>query len=95
MTISPANNTAVTVTSSVTQLYTAPTGYSRDVVVTNAGTAVIYLGGSVMATTATQYLALPVNQAILLQGQTENLYAITGAGVATAYVGLASVVTVM
>ena len=95
MTISPITNTPVAVTTSVTTLYTAPTGYFRDVVVTNGGTAVIYLGGSVMATTATQYLALPVNQSMLLCGQSENLYAITSAGTATAYVGLASVVSVI
>lgn len=87
----------VTVTSSATQLYTAPTSggqYLRDLVISNAGPGTIYLGGSVMATTATQYLALPANESILLGGQVESVYAITASGTATAYVGNASVVSV-
>lgn len=87
--------TPVAVTSSVTQLYTAPTsGYNRDLVISNAGPGTIYLGGSVMATTATQYLALPANESILLGGQVESVYAITASGTATAYVGTASNVMV-
>ena len=84
----------VAVTTSATQLYTVPTNYTRDVVIANAGPGVIYLGGSVMATTATQYLALPVNESILLSGQSEAIYAITASGTATAYVGNATNVLV-
>lgn len=84
----------VSVTTSATQLYTVPTNYTRDVVVSNAGPGVIYLGGSVMATTATQYLALPVNESILLSGQSEAIYAITASGTSTAYVGNATNVVV-
>lgn len=84
----------VAVTTSVTQLYTVPTTYARDVVISHAGPSVIYLGGSVMATTATQYLALPVNESILLSGQSEAIYAITASGAATAYVGNATNVLV-
>lgn len=82
--------TATTVTSSATALYTAPTTggqYFRDLVISNAGPGTIYLGGSVMATTATQYLALPANESILIGGQVESVYAITASGTATAYVG--------
>lgn len=84
----------VAVSTSATQLYTVPTNYTRDVVISNAGPNVIYLGGSVMATTATQYLALPVNESILLSGQSEAIYAITASGAATAYVGNATNVLV-
>lgn len=84
----------VAVTTSATQLYTVPTNYTRDVVISNAGPGVIYLGGSVMATTATQYLALPANESILLSGQSEAIYAITASGTATAYVGNATNVLV-
>lgn len=85
----------VSVTTSATQLYTAPTStYARDLVISNAGPGTIYLGGSVMATTATQYLALPANESILLGGQVESVFAITASGTATAYVGLASNVMV-
>ena len=84
----------VAVTTSATQLYTVPTNYTRDVVISNAGPGSIYLGGSVMATTATQYLALPVNESILLSGQSEAIYAITASGTATAYVGIATNVLV-
>lgn len=86
---------AVAVTSSVTQLYTVPTNYTRDVVVSNAGPNIIYLGGSAVgSTTATQYLALPVNESILLSGQSEAIYAVTASGTATAYVGNATNVLV-
>ena len=84
----------VAVTTSATQLYTVPTNYTRDLVISNAGPGTIYLGGSVMATTATQYLALPVNESILLSGQSEAIYAITASGTATAYVGIATNVLV-
>jgi hypothetical protein len=87
--------TPVTVTNSATQLYTASTSnYTRDVVVSNAGPGVIYLGGSVMATTATQYLALPVNESILLGGQSESIFAVTASGTSVAYVGTATNVLV-
>lgn len=88
--------TPVSVTTSATQLYTASTTglYQRDVVISNAGPGVIYLGGSVMATTATQYLALPVNESILLGGQAESIFAITASGTAIAYVGNATNVLV-
>lgn len=82
--------TPVTVTTGVTTLYAAPTSYTRDVVISNAGPNIIYLGGSVMATTATQYLALPVNESILLGGQSESIYGITASGTSTAYVGTAT-----
>lgn len=84
--------TAYTVSSgSVTALYTAPATYVRDVVVTNGGTAKIYVGQGTVS--STQGLPLPSGQSILLSGPTENIYAITAAGTATAVVGLASVVT--
>lgn len=89
--------TGVSVTTSATQLFTAPTTggqYIRDLVISNAGPGTIYLGGSVMATTATQYLALPANESILLGGQVESVYAITASGVATCYVGTATNVMV-
>jgi hypothetical protein len=87
--------TSVTVASTaVTTLYTAPASpaYVRDLVVSNGGTSAIYLGQGTVS--STQGLPLPSGQSILLSGQTENLYAITGAGTATAFVGLASVVSV-
>lgn len=97
MTFSLANAaTPVTVTTSVTTLYTPPTsaGYYRDVCVTNAGTAVIYLGGSAMTQATTQYLPVPAGSSVLLGGPAASLYGITAAGTATAYVGNASVVSV-
>ena len=88
----------VTVTSTATALYTAPAAggqYVRDLVISNNGPGTVYLGGSVMATTATQYLPLPVNESILLGGQVESVYGITASGTATVYVGNASVVSVV
>jgi hypothetical protein len=80
-------------TSSVV-LYTAPTTYARDLVLTNGGTATVYVG-SFTAVTAVTGLAIPSGQQLVLQGSTESVWGITSAGTATMYVGQGSVVSVI
>lgn len=77
-----------------TVLYTAPTGYQRDLVLTNGGTATVYVG-SFTAVTSVTGLAIPAGQQLVLQGPTESVWGITSAGTATMYVGQGSVVSVI
>ena len=79
---------------SSTVLYTAPTSYQRDLVLTNGGTAAVYVG-SFTAVTAVTGLAIPSGQQMVLQGPTESVWGITSAGTATMYVGQGSVVSVI
>ena len=79
---------------SSTVLYTAPTAYQRDLVLTNGGTATVYVG-SFTAVTAVTGLAIPSGQQLVLQGSTESVWGITSAGTATMYVGQGSVVSVI
>lgn len=79
---------------SSTVLYTAPTTYARDLILTNGGTATVYVG-SFTAVTAVTGMAIPSGQQIVLQGPTENVWGITSAGTATMYVGQGSVVSVI
>jgi hypothetical protein len=79
---------------SSTVLYTAPTSYQRDLVLTNGGTATVYVG-SFTAVTAVTGLAVPSGQQMVLQGSTESVWGITASGAATMYVGQGSVVSVI
>ena len=58
---------------SSTVLYTAPTSYQRDLVLTNGGTAAVYVG-SFTAVTAVTGLAIPAGQQMVLQGSTESVW---------------------
>ncbi|HLI39606.1 MAG TPA: hypothetical protein VKV80_20035 [Streptosporangiaceae bacterium] len=86
--------TPVSVGTASTQLYSAPSTYQRDLIVTNGGPAPLYVG-SATAVTAAQGLLIPAGQQVTLQGPVETVYGITPAGAATAYVGLGSVVSVI
>jgi hypothetical protein len=79
---------------SSTVLYTAPTAYQRDLVLTNGGTAAVYVG-SFTAVTAVTGLKIPAGQQLVLQGPTESVWGITASGTATMYVGQGSVVSVI
>jgi hypothetical protein len=79
---------------SSTVLYTAPTAYQRDLILTNGGTATVYVG-SFTAVTAVTGLAIPAGQQMVLQGSTESVWGITSSGTATMYVGQGSVVSVI
>lgn len=81
-------------TTNSTVLYTAPTTYARDLVLTNGGTATVYVG-SFTAVTAVTGLAIPSGQQLVLQGPVESVWGITSAGTATMVVGLGSVVSVI
>ncbi len=85
--------TSTAVTTSVVTLYTAPTAYQRDLILTNGGTATVYVGQGTVS--STQGLPLPSGQTLVLMGSTENVYGITAAGTATMYVGQGSVVSVI
>ena len=81
--------------STSTVLYTAPTTYARDLVLTNGGTAGCYVG-SFTAVTAVTGLLIPAGQQLVLQGSTESVWGICGTGsTATMYVGQGSVVSVI
>jgi hypothetical protein len=89
--------TAASITTSSAILYSAPTTYQRDLVITNGGTATLYIG-SFTAVTAVTGLAIPSGQQMVLQGPVTAgnfVWGITSAGTATAYVGLGSVVSVI
>ena len=79
---------------SSTVLYTAPTAYQRDLVLTNGGTAAVFVG-SFTAVTAVTGLKIPAGATVLLTGSTENVWGITSAGTTTMYVGQGSVVSVI
>ena len=81
-------------TTNSTVLYTAPTTYARDLVLTNGGTATVYVG-SFTAVTAVTGLAIPSGQQLVLQGPVESVWGITSAGTATMVVGLGSVGSVI
>lgn len=88
LTTNPFSNSAV-------QVYTVPTGYTRDVVVTNNGPSPIVVGSS--GVTFAAGVPLPVGQSLVLAGPTEALYAITTASgsTATCAVGLATAFSVI
>jgi hypothetical protein len=77
-----------------TVLYTAPTAYQRDLILTNGGTAAIYVGGFTAVTAVTGF-KIPAGASLLLTGATENVWGITSAGTTTMYVGQGSVVSVV
>ncbi len=77
-----------------TVLYTAPTGYQRDLVLTNGGTAIVYVGGFTAVTAVTGF-KIASGATLTLTGATENVWGITSAGTATMYVGQGSVVSVI
>ena len=77
-----------------TVLYTAPTGYQRDLVLTNGGTATVYVGGFTAVTAVTGF-KIASGASLLLTGSTESVWGITSAGTATMYVGQGSVVSVI
>ena len=79
---------------SSTVLYTAPTGYQRDLVLTNGGTAIVYVGGFTAVTAMTGF-KIASGATLTLTGATENVWGITSAGTATMYVGQGSVVSVI
>ena len=85
--------------STSTILYTAPTtGYSRDVVIENAGTAPMFIG-SFTAVTAVTGFQVPAGGQVILHGPiaTNNIFGITLAAgtVVTVNVGYGSVVSVI
>lgn len=82
--------------SASTVLYTAPTTYARDLILTNGGPYTV----SVSSFTSSTYGAgvlIPPGQSLLLMGPTESMWGITnGSGsAATMYVGQGSVVSVI
>ena len=79
---------------SSTVLYTAPTGYQRDLVLTNGGTATVYVG-SFTAVTAVTGFKIVSGASLVLTAATESVWGITSAGTATMYVGQGSVVSVI
>ena len=89
-----ASYTVVPTTSTSTVLYTAPTGYQRDLVLTNGGTATVYVGGFTAVTAVTGF-KIASGASLLLTGATESVWGITSAGTATMYVGQGSVVSVV
>ena len=79
---------------SSTVLYTAPTAYQRDLILTNGGTAAVYVGGFTAVTAVTGF-KIPSGASLVLTGSTESVWGITSAGTATMYVGQGSVVSVV
>jgi hypothetical protein len=80
-----------------TILYSAPTTYQRDLVLTNQGTATVYVGSFTAVTSATG-TAIPAGQSLIMQGPVTSgnfVWGITSAGTATMQVGLASVYSVI
>ena len=81
---------------SSTVLYTAPTGYQRDLILTNGGTATVYVGGFTAVTAVTGF-KIASGASLILTGATESVWGIcaSGGGTATMYVGQGSVVSVI
>ena len=77
-----------------TVLYTAPTAYQRDLILTNGGTAAVYVGGFTAVTAVTGF-KIAAGATLVLTGSTESVWGITSAGTATMYVGQGSVVSVI
>ena len=77
-----------------TVLYTAPTAYQRDLILTNGGTAAVYVGGFTAVTAVTGF-KIAAGASLVLTGATESVWGITSAGTATMYVGQGSVVSVI
>ena len=77
-----------------TVLYTAPTAYQRDLILTNGGTATVYVGGFTAVTAVTGF-KIAAGASLVLTGATESVWGITSAGTATMYVGQGSVVSVI
>ena len=89
-----ASYTVTPCSATSTVLYTAPTGYQRDLVLTNGGTATVYVGGFTAVTAVTGF-KIASGASLLLTGATESVWGITSAGTATMYVGQGSVVSVI
>lgn len=81
-------------TSGTVAVYTAPAGYTRDLILTNGGTAAVYVTSGATANTSNS-LQIPVGQTVVLMGPVESVVGVTAAGTATMYVGLGSVVSVI
>lgn len=94
MAIAAAYTTVGPFSTTSTVLYTAPTGYQRDLILTNGGTATVYVGGFTAVTAVTGF-KIASGATVLLTGATESVWGITSAGTATMYVGQASVVSVI
>ena len=91
-----ASYTAVSCTTTNSSvLYTAPTAYQRDLVLTNGGTAAIYVGSFTAVTAVTGIKVAYYGATLLLTGPTESVWGITSGGSATMYVGQGSVVSVV
>lgn len=98
----PVSTTAVTNSPTVMLVNTSAatftaSSYNRDFVITNGGTATIYVGSFTAVTSATGFAVVP-GQQLLYQGPLtgqNSLYAVTAAGTATVYVGQGSVVSVI
>ena len=90
--------TNAAITTSASQVYTTPTTYIRDLVVTNSGTTSCYVGLSTDGTVATSVASMKVpggGSLILTQCQVPTsavLSALTGAGATTLSVGYGSLV---
>lgn len=90
--------TNAAITTSASQIYTTPTTYRRDLVVTNAGTTACYVGLSTDGTVATSLASFKVpggGSIILTQCQVPTgavMSAITGSGSTTVDVGYGSLV---
>ncbi len=68
---------------------TGVSGTLRNVLVVNAGTVSVYVGGGTAVTTVTGVPVAAGNQ-LLLEGPAINLYALTSAGTSTVIAGLAT-----
>ena len=86
--------TVVPCSATSTVLYTAPTAYQRDLILTNGGTATVYVGGFTAVTAVTGF-KIASGATMLLTGATENVWGITSSGTTTMYVGQGSVVSVI
>lgn len=65
------------------------TGTLRNVLVVNAGTVTIYVGGGT-AVTSTTGMPVAAGAQLLLEGSAINLYALTASGTSTVIAGLSS-----
>ncbi len=79
---------------SSTVLYTAPTAYQNSLILTNGGTAAVYVGGFTAVTAVTGF-KIAAGASLVLTGATESVWGITSAGTTTMYVGQGSVVSVI
>ncbi len=96
MAIAATYTTVGPFSNSSTVLYTAPTAYQRDLVVTNVGPGTVSIAS---ATTGTYSIGVkvPPGQSLVLSGPTESLWGLTSASTITTSVavGQASVFSVI